>query len=366
MGLCRWCHVECQYECQLWVVQPVKQLLNEALLDYEALRKSQDFSPRTLGNERNVMKRFLTINGNIWVHNITERHVIRHFEEASKTRSSASLQLDYTILGQFFVWARQTRRMAPMNDPMAGRRRPKTRRKERDRIPVSDFPRLLDLAARGEPRNRAVIAVLLYTLIRDNEARDLRIGDVSLDSGTIRVRISKTYTEDDMPICAELDAELRQWLSHYSASVSRPLRANDYLLPARKVVGHLYNGGDRGRFTGHELEYVPERDMGRIGRIMPEILERAGVSMTDHLGKPKMEGAHTIRRSGARALFDRLAAEGYDRALRIVQSMLHHSSIQTTELYIGVTADQRGRDELIRGQFMYGAPDNENVIQLSV
>lgn len=341
----------------------MKELLSDGIENYMSLRSSQDFSRKTLNNERGVLRRFLTVTGNIWMNNIGERQVIRYFEEASKTRSARSLQLDHTYLGQFFAWGRQTRRMATDNDPMAGRRRPKARKKERDRIPVVDFSRLLDAAGERDARDRCVTAVLLYTLCRDNEAVGIRIQDVRLNEGYLRLRISKTYTEDDMPICAELDTELRRWLTHYASTIDRPLHPTDYLFPARKSVGMTRTNA--GKVRSHIFTYEPSRTLGQIGRFMSSILEAIGFAIEDHEGKRKFEGAHTIRRSGARALFDRLAAEGYDRALRIVQSMLHHSSVQTTELYIGVTADQRGRDEIIRGRRMFPI-ESENVLQISV
>lgn len=340
-----------------------RQLLSEAVDDYMALRKSNDLSKRTLLNEQGVLKRLLAVNGNIWVHQITERHVTRYFEEASKTRSPRSQQLDHTVLGQFFEWARHTKRLPLDMNPMAGRRRPKTRHRERERVPASQFDRLLDVAGERDPRDRAVIAVLLYTMIRDQECADLRVGDWKRDDNLLRVRVTKSHMEDDMPVCAELDHELRLWMTHYSSQVKRPLEAHDYLLPRKQSIG-LVKEGERGWITGHDMIYVPEKRVGRVGRIARHVLDDMGFPVVGPDGQSLMEGAHTIRRSGARALFDRLAAEGYDRSLRIVQSMLHHSSVSVTEHYLGVTADKRGRDELIRGQWMY--PRLDNIVQLSV
>lgn len=342
----------------------VRSLLSDATEDYLVLRASQDFSKRTLANERGVLKRFLAVNGNIWCHQVTERHATRYFEDAGRTRSPRSQQLDFTVLNQFFEWMRHTRRLPLDVDPMAGRRRPKTRRRERNRVPVTDFPRLLDIAESQDPRNRAIIAVLLYTLIRDQECADLRVGDWNKDEGWLRVRITKSHTEDEMPVSSELDVELRRWLTHYASVATRPLTAHDYLLPRRQSIG-LTRDGQRGWISGHKMIYVPEKNVGRVGRIAREVLDDMGFPVTDHTGQPLMEGAHTIRRSGARALFDRLAADGYDRALRLVQSMLHHSSVSITESYLGVTADRRGRDEIIRLQPMFPISD-DNVVQLSV
>lgn len=342
----------------------MRQLLDEAVDDYLVLRRSQDFSKRTLLNESGVLKRLLAVNGNIWVHSITEVHATRYFEVASRTRAPRSLQLDHTVLKQFFDWARSTKRLPLDMDPMAGRRRPKSRKRERERVPVTRFPALLDVAEERDPRDRAMIAVLLYTLIRDQECADLRIGDWRKDEGYLRVRITKSGMEDDMPVCAELDTELRRWVSLYASKLDRPLRSGDYLLPRRRTLA-LVRGDERGLITGHDMAYMPEHKMGRVGRPAKEILEDFGFPVVDHNGDPTMEGAHTIRRSGARALYDRLAADGYDRALRVVQSMLHHSSVAITETYLGVTADKRGRDELLRGQVMFPL-NSDNVVQLSV
>lgn len=165
-----------------------------------------------------------------------------------------------------------------------------------------------------------------------------------------------------MPICAELDAELRLWLTRYAEQVG-PLRPNHFLLPRRQSVGTVHN--DAGRIVGHEMTYFPEDRVRSLGRVVRPVLEQAGFPVVDHAGRSAGEGAHTLRRSGARALFDQWANHGYDNALRMVQSMLHHSSIAQTERYIGVTADRRSRDELLRGKPMFPI-DNNNVVRLTV
>lgn len=341
-----------------------KALLSDAIDDFLVLRASQDYSKGTLANERTVLKRFLVTVGNVWVHSIGENQVTRYFEDAGKTRAPQTLQSDHTTLGLFFDWARKTKRMPMGTDPMFGRRRPKRRKKERNRIHVSRFPHLLDTAEAIDPRDRAVVAVLLYTLVRENEASDMRIGDLDLDAGFLTARITKSHTEDRMPVCAELDAELRRWLTIYSAQAKRPLRQTDYLLPARHSNGIVRTTG--GRIEGHVMSYVPDQRIARLGRVAASVLNEFGFEMTDHAGRSKREGAHTIRRSGARALFDQLAECGYDHSLRIVQSLLHHASVSQTEAYVGITADRRSRDEILRGQMMFPAVENDNVLHLSV
>lgn len=343
----------------------MKQLLSDAVDDYMVLRGSQDYSKRTLTNEAGVLRRFLTVNGNVWTTSIAQRHVIRYFEEAGRTRRASTLHMDHTVLGQFFEWMRKSKRMSNDCDPMMGRRRPKVTQRERDRVHVSKFPHLLDIAGTDDPRDRAIVAVFLYTLVRDQECADLRLGDVDLEGGWLQVRISKSGIEDRMPICSELDRELRRWLTHYHSSVPGwKLGPNSYLLPRRQSVG-IIRSGNGGKIEGHEMMYSPTQPIFRPGRVVSPILEAAGFPVTDHAGRKKWEGSHTLRRSGARALFDRLSADSYDHSLRLVQSMLHHSSVTVTERYIGVTADRRSRDDILRGKEMY-ATSAENVVRLSV
>lgn len=338
----------------------MRQELSDSITDYQRFRSSQDYSKATLRAEQMILKRFLTVNGNIWVHAITERHVNVHFEAASKTRGAASLQQDHSVLISFLEWARKTGRMPSESDPMYGRRSAKPVRRERNRIPAEDFPRLLDVAEARDKRDRALAALFLYTLMRGGEVTDLRIRDLDLRGGWLSARIHKTRLEDRMPICSELDSELRAWLTYYAEHVG-DLKPHYYLVPTRKKLAHR---ADNGRITGHGVAYRPETRIKDPSRLIKVTLEDFGWEVADVDGKSLSEGAHTLRRSGARALFDSLVTSGYDYALRVVQSMLHHSSMQTTEGYLGITADRRSRDELIRGHRMY-AQASGNVVSIA-
>jgi len=337
----------------------MREELSPAVEAYLRHRRSQDYSKATLRHEQQVLKRFMLINGNIWCHGITDVQVNRHFEEVSKTRAPSSMRNDHATLQQFFKWCRHTGRMPVDSDPMFGRRQPKAMHRERNRIPVTDFTRLLEVAEEKEPRDRVLVAVLLYTLMRDSEVTSLRIRDVDLNGGWIKAVIHKTRQEDMVPISSELDAELRAWLTHYTTMVGN-LEPHHFLIPARAV--HPVHGGD-GKITHHASIYKPERQIRAAGRVVTPLLERFGFPIADQYGKPLNEGAHTIRRSGARALFDQLVDGGYDHGLRVVQSLLHHKSMTMTEKYIGISADRRSRDDIIRGHTMYRV-ERDNVIEL--
>lgn len=323
--------------------------LSDAVEAYMRHRTSQSYSKGTLKVDRQVLTKFLAVTGNIYCHQITDRHVQRHFEEVSKTRQAASLKNDHGVLVRFFKWARHTSRMPVDSDPMFGRRQPKAIKRERNRLPVSRFAEFLEAAEGRDPRDRALCALLLYTLCRDSEVTDLRIRDLDLRAGWLKVRIEKTGVEDLLPISEELEREMRRWLTHY-AKVAGPLEPWHYLVPARSVYP-IHD--ERGRILRHESNYRPAKQVGGAGRIVNPILEKIGFPVVDENGKPCGEGSHTIRRSGARALFDALVDGGYDHALRLTQSMLHHSSVTMTERYLGITADRRSRDDIIRGKALY-------------
>jgi integrase len=78
------------------------------------------------------------------------------------------------------------------------------------------------------------------------------------------------------------------------------------------------------------------------------------------------EGVHTLRRSGARALYEELVAgdhEARDEAIGMVQAMLHHKTRAQTEHYIGLEAAREKRDKVFKGKQMFSTPA-DNVVAL--
>lgn len=336
-----------------------QQLLEEARQDYYHWKKVSGVSPNTLKNIDHTLRRLMACSGNIYCHQITERTVQRFLEEMSRTQQSSTVANHFGILGGFLDWCRHTKRVKGDHDPMYGMRSPKRIKKERERVNPAHFPEILEAAGRRSPRDRAAVAVLLYTLARDSEAREFRIGDVDLESGYILARITKSHLEDRVPICAELDTELRSWLTYYTSRVG-PLQPHYRLLPARRPPA--IRDETTGQFSPSDSEVLRPTDrVATLSRVVNPALADIGFTVTTPGQRQVYEGAHTLRRSGARALFDRLVSESYDGALRVVQSMLHHSSVQTTEHYLGITSDRHARDQLIKGRPMYARPTGDVV-----
>lgn len=329
----------------------MKQRLSDSVEAYLSFRVSQGLAKQTQRNDRSVLTALLTEVGNIYCENIHEGHITDFLAEQATRRNNNSLANDVTCLNQFFVWAKRTRRVPAGVDPMAGRKAPKRTTRERTRVHVSLFPSLLDTADSRTPRDRAFIALCLYTCCRTSEITTLRVNDLDLSAGYLHTRIWKSRLEDKLGIPTELDYEMRRWLTYY-ASQCGSLKPDWYLVPSRRLITMP---GVCGKDAEVRLRPTsPPTHTGSL--IVKPALEGIGFTVP---GRPdlKGEGAHTLRRSAARALFDRLVADGYDHALSIVKAQLHHANQSMTEHYIGVSADRFARDNILKGKPMFGLPE---------
>lgn len=308
-----------------------------------------NYAPGTLKGQRASLDMVLSEVGNIWTKNLTAAHVDRF---AAARRSAGvhphTLRNNLVHLRQFCEFAR-ARKFTPVNwDPVGRRRTPRVVPRDPVIIPVHEFPRLLDAAA--NPRDRAIIAFGLFTLCRQSEAKLVTVGDLDLDEGWVAMSIQKSGIRDRMPVSAELHVEMHRWLAAYEAAADQRLPGHWKLLPALAQFGV---GRDaRGRLLPAPLGHfrpIPTKSPTKVHWAVQRALENAGYPT-------KQEGLHTLRRSAARARFDQLVHQGYDGALREVQALLHHSSLVTTELYLGLTQTVRKRDEAIRGRRMFDDP----------
>lgn len=331
---------------------PVKLKLSDAVDGYLRDRGAEGTAAGTLRNHRLTLSRLQRVCGrDIYVSSIDHHHISGFFADAMQTRS-AGLPIDHSCLKVFFEWCVRNRYVGRFENPMDGRRRPKTQTpEERRHLPASKFPALLDAAERHDPRDRMLNALGLYLFLRSSELRNIRIRDVDLDSGYVRVRIFKTNQVDKMPICRELDQELRKWLTTYVGLLGAPLEPDMFLIPGYQPLGRRREDGSSDlTYVMGVLPRTPVRDVMLYAQ---RALQDVGFDVRDSDGTSRREGGHTLRRSGARALYDSLVSDGYDGALRRVQAMLHHADGKMTEHYLGITLDRHQRDELIRGVEMF-------------
>jgi integrase/recombinase XerD len=168
--------------------------------------------------------------------------------------------------------------------------------------------RLLDAADRGGPRDRALLELLYAAGLRISEAIRLDLEDVSLDGAFVRV-IGKGDRERQVPIGEVAIEAIAAWLADgRSVIVER-----HHVAPVRG--GPLFVGDRGGRLARQQAWGAVKRAAAAAGlgsRVSP----------------------HTLRHSFATHLLE----GGAD--LRIVQELLGHASISTTQLYTHVTGER--------------------------
>jgi integrase/recombinase XerD len=180
-------------------------------------------------------------------------------------------------------------------------------------LTVAEVERLLAAAGSADPadphlRDRALLELLYAAGLRVTEALRLDLEDVSLDGAFVRV-IGKGDKERLVPIGEVAILVLRAWLDGQRAA-----------LVSRHHVAPLRGGpifvGDRGRRLARQQAWAG--------------VKRAATAA----GLSDRVSPHTLRHSFATHLLE----GGAD--LRIVQELLGHASISTTQLYTHVTGER--------------------------
>jgi integrase/recombinase XerD len=189
---------------------------------------------------------------------------------------------------------------------------PRQTRRLPDTLGIEEVERLLEATSAGPgptaSRDRALLELLYAAGLRVSEAVGLDREDLSLNGGFVRV-IGKGDKERLVPIGEVAIDHLRAWLEG-----PRPaLLAAHHVGPHRG--GPLFLG-DRGRRLARQQAWAA----------VTRAADRAGLA-----GKVS---PHTLRHSFATHLLE----GGAD--LRVVQELLGHASISTTQLYTHLTGER--------------------------
>lgn len=327
--------------------------LSDAMGEYRQHMLARNLSANTVKNNLQPIGKGLALWGDILCSSVSPRHIDRLFQHEDWSPSTRNLYLGQVRL--FFAWCRRHGYVPKDYDPTDGWRNVRVPKVERMRIPVEDFPSLLDSAS--HPRDRMVCALGVYTFMRGSEIQTLRIRDYDKSKHTLHIYRHKTREEDTLPVCEELAREFDVWLRWYAQDRNSVLNPDWYLVPAKGPNPTIYDPFTR------RLVQVPG-----VSGVKPECVithpYRAVQRTMAALGYSVMgEGEHTLRRSGARALFDELRTQGYDGALMRVSSMLGHRDTRVTERYIGLGLERTQRNEMLAGKPMFPSRAEGVVIQ---
>lgn len=242
--------------------------------------------------------------------------------ERARDRSGATLARNVSAVRAFFRWMRRTGRCEA--DPSASLRAPKVRRQLPATVSIPDAARLAAIPAevqkqrrarlRGEPaerarlaaRDTAIIEVLYGSGLRVSELAGLNLADTDVAGQLARVR-GKGNKERLVPLGAAARAALTSYLA------------------VRPLFSHPKTGAQ-------DLEAL---FLGRYGtrltvRQVQLLIAQYGQAAT---ARPDLH-PHALRHSCATHLLD----GGAD--LRMIQELLGHASLSTTQRYTHVSMEQ--------------------------
>ena len=173
-----------------------------------------------------------------------------------------------------------------------------------EQLTVEEVDRLLAVfPARGEAldvRNRTILHLLYASGMRVSELTNLQTAGIDFENHFIRIR-GKGSKERVVPIAPQAVKLLRYYYSGARIELTESIPHTPYFFVSRR---------------GRKL------DRERIWAVIKEAALRAGIDKNIH--------PHTLRHSFA----THLLANGAD--LRIIQEMLGHADIGTTEIYTHV------------------------------
>ena len=328
-------------------------LLSDAIQAYAHDRRAKGIAPKTRSNEQQVLRLLLADVGNIQVRQLKPQHADIFWANRAGW-APGTLNRARNTLSTFFTWCRTRGYMNRDVDPLAGTKALKVPARSRALIPQGEFQSVIE--RRESPRTRAAFAIGLYMFLRISDISVLRWQDVDLKGGSAEVFRPKTQTLDVLPICEELVAELKRWRLAYAAHMGEQVRPEWYVIPGTTPPRGNAVKGSKGFISTQPRYYLPTK-RADLSKVIKQGLEEDGYYVP-------YEGGHTLRRSGATALYNQLTHVGHDRAIRICQAMLGHSSVQTTEVYLRLDLDRKVRNDLLAGKPMFPTLGEGTVLTL--
>jgi len=289
-------------------------------LDHLAVERG--LAKNTLSSYRRDLRRyleFLAPHQRDDLSQVTEADVAA-FLAALRLGDSQHPPLSASSAGRTIVAVRGFHRFAVregnVDADMAGAIRPPTpARRLPKAIAVEDVERLLEAAgAQGTPRaqrDRALLEVLYGTGARISEAVGLDVDDVDLDAGMVRL-FGKGSKDRMVPLGSYAKAALERYLALGRPTLAVGAPSSRTARDSRAAVFLNARGGRLSRQSAWTVLRTAATRAGLTAGISP----------------------HTLRHSFATHLLD----GGAD--VRVVQELLGHASVTTTQIYTMVTVDR--------------------------
>lgn len=220
--------------------------------------------------------------------------------------SSRSIARKCSALRSFYSYLEE--RSVVHDNPFIQLKLGKNKRKLPDFLFVDEIDCLLDsidLSTEMGIRNRVLLEFIYACGLRVSEARDLQVSAIDFDERFVRI-LGKGKKERIVPFYDDIGIRLNEYIQ---------TTRQDIML--RNNIQHDYV------FISMKGEQLTSRG---IQYILNEQVKRSGLTNTVH--------PHTLRHSFATHLLD----GGCD--LRVVQELLGHSSLSTTQIYVHTTTNK--------------------------
>ena len=272
-------------------------------LDY--LRYERKLSNNTILSYENDLKdlcNFFKDN----IINITYQDLVKYINSLSKL-NPRSIAHHITVINSFysFLVLNEDIKVNPAENLSI----PKLPKKLPQFLTIEEINKLLDIELKDaySYRNKAMLETLYATGLRISELINLRFSNIDLNNNLIRV-MGKGSKERMVPINDIATKYLKVYINNYRNEILK-LKQSDYLFisNAKKAITR------QGFF-----------------KIIKKECKRAGIT--------KDVSPHVLRHSFA----THLLANGAD--LRVIQELLGHSNIVTTEIYTHVVNDKIKKD----------------------
>lgn len=220
--------------------------------------------------------------------------VYEQFKTTSKPRSQARIMSGVRSFYKFLLYARHID-----NDPSALLEMPKPDSNLPDVLSVAEIDSMvaqIDMGKKEGHRNRAIVEVLYGSGLRVSELTNLKLSNIYLTEAYMLVE-GKGSKQRLVPISPEASKQLGYWLQDRSMLDIKP-------------------------------EYIDIVFLNRHGRqLTRSMVFHIIKTLAAYAGIQKNISPHTLRHSFATHLLQ----NGAD--LRIIQQLLGHESITTTEIY---------------------------------
>jgi integrase/recombinase XerC len=282
----------------------------------EALSAEKDFSPNTCRAYQNDLQQFfayvresagglLKRREKVRVDDIDDVVIRSYLGFLHKKNQKTTIARKLSALRSFFRFL--VKRGVISANPAEGVLTPKRGRPIPHYLPVDEMFRLLD-GVKGESvlalRNRAILETLYSTGVRVAELAGMDVGDVDFDKGFVRVT-GKGKKERLAPVGKKALTCIRAYLDKRAKAAGSGMTGSEALL--------LNNRG--GRLTTRSIARLLEQVVRQLGLLRPI-------------------SPHGLRHTFATHMLD----AGAD--LRVVQELLGHASLTTTQRYTHVSIDR--------------------------